>query len=268
MATKMKTYDWGGITLIVDQLKLATKPGQSGASATVSLTAAELTYLDDITAGTSKLSKAVIMDSSNNIDFGGTVDVGGAMTMDAAATVGTTLGVTGITTPIGGIANAKASLGAFTPRGIWVGGDGPASAAVYNDSTPVTTETYCSEIFVPLNCTITGIVVLNGSNVTGNMQVGLADAAGTVIAAANSAEVAGSGTDALQLIPFSSAYSAVGPATYWIQVQYSSGTARNNTHVLGSHGVVVQTSQTFGALANLTPATTFTTAVSNVCGLY
>lgn len=30
MATKQKTVDWGGLTLIVDQLRFGTKPGQSG----------------------------------------------------------------------------------------------------------------------------------------------------------------------------------------------------------------------------------------------
>ena len=67
MATKAKTYDWGGITLIVNDVKLASKPGQSGASSTITLSSTELTYLDGITAGTAIASKAMITDSNNDI---------------------------------------------------------------------------------------------------------------------------------------------------------------------------------------------------------
>ncbi len=64
---KSKTYDWGGISLIVEELLLATKPGQRGASSTITLSATELTWLDGVTAGTAEASKAMVTDSSNNI---------------------------------------------------------------------------------------------------------------------------------------------------------------------------------------------------------
>ena len=116
--------------------------------------------------------------------------------------------------------------------------------------------------------TLTGIALFNGSDVTGNVTVGLADSTGAPIAAAKSASTAGSGTDAYQLIPFATAYKAVGPASYFIQVQYSSATARYNCHTLGTHGVLVQTAQTYGTFASFTPPTTFVTNVANICGLY
>lgn len=178
----------------------------------------------------------------------------------------TTPTISGALTPSGGVAAA----GGFStsPRG-WHTGQRPAAASTDgNDSTPSTTETYVQEIFVPANCTITGIALFNGSNVTGNVTVGLADSTGAPIAAAKSASTAGSGTDAYQRIPFATPYAAKGPATYFIQVQYSSATARYNTHVLGNHGVLVQTGQTYGTLASFTPPTTFVTAVANICGLY
>ncbi len=50
MAAKGKTYDWGGISLIVDEIRLSTKPGQSGSASTISST--ELGYLDGLTIGT------------------------------------------------------------------------------------------------------------------------------------------------------------------------------------------------------------------------
>lgn len=172
----------------------------------------------------------------------------------------------GIITPTGGVAAA----GGFSvsPRSLWIGSSAPAVSTDFNNSTPVTTETYVSEIFVPCNMTVVGVALFNGTDVTGNVTVGLATSAGAPITAAKSASTAGSGTDAIQLIPFAAPYAALGPATYYIQVQYSSGTARYNTHLLGKHGVLVQTSQTYGTLTSFTAPSTFVTAVSNVGGLY
>jgi hypothetical protein len=172
----------------------------------------------------------------------------------------------GIITPAAGVAAA----GGFSasPRSLWIGQTAPQVSTDFNNSTPVTTETYVSEIFVPCNMTITGVALFNGTDVTGNVTIGLATSAGAPITAAKSASTAGSGTDAIQLIPFATPYAVVGPATYYIQVQYSSATARYNTFVLGKHGVLVQTAQTYGTLASFTPPTTFVTAVGSVGGLY
>jgi len=155
-----------------------------------------------------------------------------------------------------------------SPRNIHTGGYPAIASTSGNNSTPVTTETYVSEIFVPCTMTITGVAVFNGSDVTGNVTVGLADSQGKVISAAKSASTAGSGTDAYQRIPFATPYVAAGPATYFIQVQYDSATARYNTHTVGNHGVLVQTSQTYGTLTNFTPPTTFVTNVGNMASLY
>lgn len=172
----------------------------------------------------------------------------------------------GVITPVAGIAAA----GGFSvsPRSIWIGETAPQVSTDFNNSTPVITETYVSEVFVPCNMSVTGVAIFNGSDVTGNMTVGLATSAGAPITAAKSASTAGAGIDSIQLIPFAAPYAAVGPAIYYIQVQYSSGTARYNTHVLGKHGVLVQTAQTYGTLTSFTAPTTFVTNVSNVGGLY
>lgn len=154
-----------------------------------------------------------------------------------------------------------------SPRGTHTGQHAAYVSTDGNNSTPVVTETYVSEIFVPMNCTITGIALFNGSDVTGSVTVGLATAAGVPITTAKSASTAGAGTDAYQLVPFAAAYSA-SPGTYFIQVQYSSGTARYNTHTLGTHAVLVQTGQVYGTLTSFTPPTTFVTNVGNICGLY
>ncbi len=165
-------------------------------------------------------------------------------------------------------ASGNSTPAAYSARNVNAGGISAVLAADGNNSTPVTTETYISEIFVPYNCTVTGVAVFNGSDVTGSMTVGLADASGTPIAAAVSASTAGSGTDAYQLVPFAAPYAAVGPAKYHIMVQYNSGTARYNTFAVGKHAVTKQTSQTYGTLVAFTPPTTFTTVIGNICGLY
>jgi len=175
--------------------------------------------------------------------------------------------------PIGSIqgllpSGASTATAVASPRGIFIGQQPALTTSDGNNSTPVTTEVYVSEIFIPCNMTITGVTLFNGSDVTGNVFVGLASADGTPIAAAKSAATAGSGTDAYQRVPFATAYEAVGPATYYIQVAYSSGTARYNTHTLGNHGVLVQTAQTNGTFTAFTPPTTFVTNVSNIGGLY
>lgn len=174
--------------------------------------------------------------------------------------------VTGVITPTGGLAAA----GGFSasPRQIHTGAYPAIATTSGNDSTPSTTETYVSEIFVPCNMTITGVALFNGSNVTGNVTVGLATSAGAPIAAAKSATTAGVGVDAYQRIPFAVAYAAVGPAIYYLQVQYDAATMRYNTHTVGNHGVLVQTGQTYGTLASFTPPTTFVTNVGNMASLY
>lgn len=153
------------------------------------------------------------------------------------------------------------------PRGIHTGQHAAYVSTDGNNSTPVTTETYVSEIIVPAACVITGIALFNGSDVTGNVTVGLATAAGVPITAAKSASTAGSGTDAYQLVPFAAAYTAA-PGTYFIQVAYSSGTARYNCHTLGTHATVAQTGQTYGTFTSFTPPTTFVSNIANICGLY
>jgi hypothetical protein len=154
-----------------------------------------------------------------------------------------------------------------SPRSVNAGGGSAVLAADGNNSTPVITETYISEIFVPCNMLVTGVAVFNGSDVTGNVLVGLGSAAGAVLA--TSAATAGSGTDAYQLVPFTATLNVTGPATYYILTMYSSGTARYNTFAVGKHGVGVHTGQVFATgFTAFTPPTTFTTVIGNIAGLY
>lgn len=81
------------------------------------------------------------------------------------------------------------------------------------ETTRVANTIYIVAINVMIPCTLTGIQVGNGSTVSGNILVGLYNAAGTTKLAA-SASTAQSGTFGVQLIPFSSPL-AVQPGTYF-----------------------------------------------------
>lgn len=284
-------YDLGGQTLIVDGLRVgATRPGQTGSE----LTGTEITLLDGITPGTATANKAVVLDSNKNISTitsatittlnsttgnitnvtsptnlalngtsTGTISIGNVSTGAVTITPATT--VTGALTPTGGIASA----GGFTTscRNVHTG-DTPASATTDGtDATPVNTEVYIAEVFIPSNVTVTGVAVFNGSVASGNMKVGLADSTGAVVA--TSASTAMSGTDAYQKINFTSTYAAKGPATYYVLQFVDNSTARINTHVLGTFGASKQTGQTYSTgFTTITPPTTFTTGLGPIASLF
>lgn len=210
------------------------------------------------------ITAQVALVSSGTLSVATTSTLTGVVTAPAGVVGNVTGNVTGgITSGTTGITPASISV-----RNIATGGYPAIISTSGNNSTPSTTETYVTEIFVPFNATITGVAIFNGSDVTGNMTVGLATAAGAPIAAAVSASTAGSGPDTYQRVPFAVAYAAKGPATYYIQVQYSSATARYNTHTVGNFGCLVQTGQTYGTLASFTAPTTFVTNVCNMASLY
>ena len=194
----------------------------------------------------------------------GVVTLASTITVDGASTLTGAVTIAGITTPTGGLAAA----GGFSvsPRLVHSGGTPATAAADGTNSTPSVTETYIGEIFIPCNMTVTGIAVFNGTVVTGNMFLGLADSTGANVAV--TASTAGSGTDAYQLVPFTSTYAALGPATYFITIQYNNTAARFNTHTVGTFGAAKKTGDTFGTFTTVTPPTTFTTALANIASLY
>jgi hypothetical protein len=71
--------DFGGFTLVTKSVKVnATAPGQAGTE----LSAAELTFLDGVTAGTAAASKAVVADSS--VQVSGLNSISGSITTTKA----------------------------------------------------------------------------------------------------------------------------------------------------------------------------------------
>lgn len=197
-----------------------------------------------VTAGTVTASKAVVVDSNKDISSFRNVTLTGTLTH---AGIGAASGQT------------------FSPTS-HTGGIPAQVSTDGNDTTPATTETYIASVQIPANCTVTGVRVFNGSAVAGNMIVGLFDSTGANVAA--SASTAQSGTDAYQQLAFTSPYSAKGPATYYVGVQFSSTSARLNTHAFGSFPASKKTGETYGTFTTITPPTTFTANQGPIATLY
>ncbi|MFZ5559104.1 MAG: hypothetical protein ACOZDY_20700, partial [Pseudomonadota bacterium] len=131
----------------------------------------------------------------------------------------------------------------------------------------VATTTYVAQMFIPANMTVTGVAIVNGTAVAGNVQVSIADSTGAPITAARSASTAASGTAAYQRIAFASPWAAT-PGTYYLQLQCNNTSMRFRAHTVGDFRTTTQTSGTYGTFASFTPPTTFTTAVGPVASLY
>lgn len=153
-----------------------------------------------------------------------------------------------------------------SPRCCHTGGTAAQVSTDFTNSTPVTTEAYLCEVQIPSHCFVTGIAVFNGTDVTGNIILGLYDSNGVQLVL--TAATAGSGTDAYQRVPFTAPLE-VQPGTYYVASIYSSGTARYNTHTIGTFGAGKLTSLTTMVLpATAVMPSTFTTALGNVATLY
>lgn len=171
--------------------------------------------------------------------------------------------------------------GVPSPRCCHTGGTAAQATTDFNNSTPSTTEQYLCEVQVPFPTVISGISIFNGSDVTGNITAALYDAFGNLLA--KTASTAGSGTDAYQNIPIATTYQndngtvitstasnlRIDAGTYYVSTQYSSATARYNTHHIGAFGAGKLTGTTYGTFAaTVTVPVTFTADLGNVATLY
>lgn len=150
---------------------------------------------------------------------------------------------------------------------VWhTGQTSPATTTTGTDTTPVVTETYFAVVFVPVNATLTGASLLNGSAVAGNVNAILYNEDG--VAVAQSASTAQSGTAAFQDFAFATAYEVTGPARLVVGFQFSSTSARFRTHILGRFGAAKKTGETYGTATTITVPTTFTTAQGPIASTY
>lgn len=175
--------------------------------------------------------------------------------------------ITGALTPTGGVAAA----GGFSAsaRNIHVGGAPAKTSGEGTDATPVVTEVYIGEIFVPANCTATGVSIMLGSATNGNAKVGLADSAGAVIATSASTDISSATVDAYARIPFTAPEALVGPATYFVLAMFDDNTNRFNAHAFGDFGAAKQEAQVYATgFTTITPPTTFTADLAPIASLY
>jgi hypothetical protein len=214
--------------------------------------------------GLSSLTTLNVSGTGNSIT--GSLSVGGTFGVTGTTLLTGALTTSAATVPTGGVGAA----GGFTasPRNIVTcGGSGRDAAGALTDQTPVATEVYIAEVYIPSNMTVTGVAVFNGTAVSGNMKAGLANSAGVNVATSGS--TAASGTEAYQLVPFTAPYAAKGPATYYVETFYDNNTQRANAIKMGACGASVQTGQTFSTgFTSITPPATFTANVGPAASLY
>jgi hypothetical protein len=160
----------------------------------------------------------------------------------------------------GGI-NAKGNVTVYA-----TGDAPPMTTTTGTDTTPVVTETYVARVFIPINALLTGINLLNGSAVAGNVTVILFDSAGVPVA--KSATTAQAGTAAFQAVPFTAPYQAQGPGLYFIGLQFDSTSARFRTHILGVFTAFKKTGETYGTATAVTSPNSFTTGVGPIATTY
>ena len=149
----------------------------------------------------------------------------------------------------------------------WSTGEATAtSTTMGTDTTPVVTESYVARVFIPLNTTLTGLSVLNGSAVAGNITLALADSNGTIIA--NTASTAASGTAAYQQVAFTSPVTVKGPGEYFVVLQSNNTGYRFRSHTLGNFKAGKLTGQTYGTLPSFTVPTGFTASLGPIASTY
>ena len=234
-----------------------------------------ITLLDTLTFVNSELienrTNCQIGFGAANLLTTGTINTGAATLasgiITAGATVGTTLGITGVTTTTGGQALATASVVN------WAKGGAVALATSGTDTTPTDNQTYWVEIEIPHNVTLTGISYLVGSvGGTDSVMVVLHNSTGVPVAWSDSTGAAVGdivGTTAqIQSLAFETPYAAVS-GRYYISTTFNGTTARFRTYPIpGSKFVTGSVGGTYGTVASITPGTTFTADKGPVCSTY
>lgn len=142
----------------------------------------------------------------------------------------------------------------------------PTSSTFGTDTTPVVTETYIAEITIPAGTTVTGVALLNGSAVAGNVKLALADSSGLVLR--ETASTAASGTAAFQRIALTNLLYSHETATYYILLQCNNTSNRFRSLPFGNFGSSKKTGEVFGTWTQVTPPTTFTPDLGPVVSLY
>lgn len=159
---------------------------------------------------------------------------------------------------------------------------GTAYTAINTNGTAVgATTLYCTEIDVPTSILATGISILNGTTVTGNLRYAiLYDASGVAIANSALAGQASVTASVYENYPFvntaatpaTGKFYVTGPARYFGCLQDNAvGSTTVRMAITGTNDNLLtkgQTGATFGTVPALVVPTTFTTAVGPYITLY
>lgn len=196
-------------------------------------------------------------------------NITGTLAVTGAETISTTLGVTGVTTPTGGIASPTATI----IQHYWgQSGDPTGSTTSGTDTVGIANKLWTTQIFIPMNMSVTGMGFLVGSvGGTDKVVMSMYTAAGVLVA---NTTVAGGGTTVgtaaqFQAIDFAVAYGAIGPGNYILGVNTSGTTGRIRTNPqTGAKSVGVQYSQTTATPAAITPTTGYTVSTAPFVFVY
>jgi len=186
----------------------------------------------------------------------GSTSVGGALAVSGTTTIA------GVTTLTGGVGDPTTKARALPAWTYPPQSDTTLAATSATDSAAADNKTvYLASLFVPQNCTVTGIAVLNGTNITTDKFVNyLINAAGTVIGKTAAAGTAPTPADVYQETDLTAPLTIVGPAVYFIGRQHNGATITlqkipASKGVYNLTGSVAGTS--FGAETSVVPPTAF-----------
>jgi len=159
--------------------------------------------------------------------------------------------------------------GLSIPDCLHSGGVGVTAAATGTDKVMSALDYFVVEIYVPETATFTGIAILNGTVVAGNIAISMYTADGNPITTAqNTTGVAQAGTSAYQKIPFAASATLSGPAKYFAAIQ-TDNTGRIRTHTIGNFfAQKLSFSGAFGSFVAKTMPVTFVAGEGPICDLY
>lgn len=147
-----------------------------------------------------------------------------------------------------------------------------ATTGIGTSTQGVATSVFVVKLFIENNAIITGIAVNNGATVgTNKYIVALFNSSGQKLANSALAGVTTSGASAWQKVDLTAPLAVVGPGVYFVGV-YMNGTTDNffTIPAAGAYAGAASaiTGQTFGAVVNITPPTTFTAGAGPVIYTY
>jgi len=182
---------------------------------------------------------------------------------------------TAVPAPIGQGGFSANPKSVVSPRLFATNGAPQHDATDLTSKTPVITETYLCELFVPEQVQVNGIALFNNATVGNNVAAALYDNLGNLVGAtALIAQVA----SIYQRLPFTIASNSSGtaifpltllPGTYYVAVQLDGTTSRLVTWTVGNCGAGKLTGTTAGTFAaSITVPTTFTASLGPVASLY